>query len=161
MKLKFTALLAILILLPAMLFAVPVVITWEWLLEDPSHNLPIPDRFGETGRLITVDSSVTSYTERGLDGTVDHTLYLQQSYDGIHFSEAPIGKAEAMILHRSRKPLSRSLLHLSRFTCSLSASTGSTCARGQESRTGCHPAQGPEGEGAEPLLHEAGNQSGV
>ena len=35
MKLKFTALLAVLILLPAILFAVPVAVTWEWLLEDP------------------------------------------------------------------------------------------------------------------------------
>lgn len=99
MKLKFTALFAILILLPAMLFAVPVVITWEWLLEDPevtTFRFQIDSEKPEGW--ITVDSSVTSYTERGLDGTVDHTLYLQQSYDGIHFSESTRSVAEALVV---------------------------------------------------------------
>ena len=96
MKLKFTALLAVLILLPAVLFALPVVVTWEWLLEDPEvttfrFQVDSEDPAG----WITVDSTVTSYTERGLDGTLDHTLYLQQSYDGINFSESTRSVAEA------------------------------------------------------------------
>ncbi|MGE4466314.1 hypothetical protein, partial [Sphaerochaeta sp.] len=52
-----------------------------------------------------VDSSVTSYTERGLDGTVDHTLYLQQSYDGVHFSESAISVAEAMFPPEEEVPV--------------------------------------------------------
>lgn len=98
MKLKFTALLAVLILLPAILFAVPVVVTWEWLLEDPEvttfrFQVDSEDPAG----WITVDSTVTSYTERGLDGTLDHTLFLQQSYDGVNFSESSRSVAEAIM----------------------------------------------------------------
>ena len=99
MKLKFTALLAVLILLPAILFAVPVAVTWEWLLEDPevtTFRFQIDSEDPEGW--ITVDSTVTSYTERGLDGTVDHILFLQQSYDGINFSESTRSVAEALVV---------------------------------------------------------------
>ncbi|NLZ76856.1 MAG: hypothetical protein GX911_02680 [Spirochaetales bacterium] len=106
MKLKFTALFAVLILLPAVLFAVPVVVTWEWLLEDPevtTFRFQIDSEDPEGW--ITVDSSVTSYTEQGLDGTVDHTLYLQQSYDGIHFSESTRSVAEAFVVVPEAPPV--------------------------------------------------------
>ena len=83
--------------LPAVLFAVPVVVTWEWLLEDPMVTTFRYQVNGEDDdKWTVVDSSVTSHTERGLDGTLAHTLYLQQSYDGIHFSDSAISVAEPM-----------------------------------------------------------------
>jgi hypothetical protein len=94
---KFIALLAALVLLPAVLFAVPVVVTWEWLLEDPMVTTFRYQVNGEDDdKWTVVDSSVTSHTERGLDGTLAHTLYLQQSYDGIHFSDRAISVAAPM-----------------------------------------------------------------
>ena len=97
MRIKFIALLAALVLLPAVLFAVPVVVTWEWLLEDPMVTTFRYQVNGEDDdKWTVVDSSVTSHTERGLDGTLAHTLYLQQSYDGIHFSDSAISVAEPM-----------------------------------------------------------------
>lgn len=106
MKRKFITVLAVLILLPAFLFAVPVVVTWEWLLEDP---LVTTFRYQVDGEeednWTVVDSSVTSYTERGLDGTVDHSLYLQQSYDGEHFSGSAISVAEAMFPPEEEVPM--------------------------------------------------------
>ena len=106
MKRKFITVLAVLILLPAFLFAVPVVVTWEWLLEDP---LVTTFRYQVDGEeednWTVVDSSVTSYTERGLDGTVDHALYLQQSYDGVHFSGSAISVAEAMFPPEEEVPV--------------------------------------------------------
>ncbi|RFU94822.1 hypothetical protein DYP60_08210 [Sphaerochaeta halotolerans] len=106
MKRKFITVFAALILLPAFLFAVPVVVTWEWLLEDP---LVTTFRYQVDGEKednwTVVDSSVTSYTERGLDGTVDHTLYLQQSYDGEHFSGSAASVAEAMFPPEEEVPV--------------------------------------------------------
>jgi hypothetical protein len=97
MKRKFIAVLAALVLLPTFLFAVPVVVTWEWLLEDPMVTTFRYQIDGEEDdQWIVVDSSVTSYTERGLDGTQAHTLYLQQSYDGVYFSDSALSVAEAM-----------------------------------------------------------------
>ncbi len=106
MKRKFITVLAVLILLPAFLFAVPVVVTWEWLLEDPLVTTFRYQVDGEEEDNWTiVDSSVTSYTERGLDGTVDHALYLQQSYDGVHFSGSAISVAEAMFPPEEEVPV--------------------------------------------------------
>ncbi|NCC12016.1 MAG: hypothetical protein EOM32_01445 [Spirochaetia bacterium] len=97
MKRKFIAVLAALILLPTFLFAVPVVVTWEWLLEDPMVTTFRYQIDGEEeDKWTVVDSSVTSYTERGLDGTQAHTLYLQQSYDGVYFSGSALSVAEPM-----------------------------------------------------------------
>lgn len=97
MRTKFIALLTALVLLPAVLFAVPVVVTWEWLLEDPMVTTFRYQVDGEADdKWNVVDSSVTSYTERGLDGALAHTLYLQQSYDGVNFSGSAISVAEPM-----------------------------------------------------------------
>jgi hypothetical protein len=97
MKRKCIAILAIFVLMPALVFAVPVVVTWEWLLEDPMVTTFRYQLDGEDDDSWTVvDASVNSYTERGLDGTRDYSLYLQQSYDGIHFSESAVSVALAM-----------------------------------------------------------------
>ncbi len=97
MKRKFIAVIAVLLILPAVLFATPVVVTWEWLLEDPLVTTFRYQVDGEDeANWTVVDSSVTSYVAEGLDGSMAHTLYLQQSYDGIHFSGSAQSVAEAM-----------------------------------------------------------------
>ena len=60
----------------------PVVVTWEWMLEDPmvtTFVISSTERMRPTGRWWTPSSPVY---RGGIDGDVPHTLYLQQSYDG-------------------------------------------------------------------------------
>ncbi len=90
---KRSLLLVALVLFTATLFAAPVVVTWEWMLEDPNVTTFRYQIDGEDpDGWIVVDSSVTSYTVKGLDGSQAYTLYLQQSYDGENFS----GSAKAV-----------------------------------------------------------------
>ena len=90
---KRSLLLVALILFSVALFAAPVVVTWEWMLEDPNVTTFRYQIDGENpDQWIVVDSSVTSYTVKGLDGSQAYTLYLQQSYDGENFS----GSAKAV-----------------------------------------------------------------
>ncbi len=99
MRVKFIALLTVLVVVPAMVFAAPVVVTWEWMLEDPMVTTFRYQVDGEDeANWTVVDSFVTSYTEQGLDGDVPHSLYLQQSYDGINFSGSAISVAEPMFV---------------------------------------------------------------
>ncbi|HPY12414.1 MAG TPA: hypothetical protein PLH14_07775 [Sphaerochaeta sp.] len=98
MRVKFIALLTALVVVPAIVFAAPVVVTWEWMLEDPMVTTFRYQLDGEDeANWTVVDSFVTSYTEVGLDGDVPHTLYLQQSYDGINFSGSAISVAEPLL----------------------------------------------------------------
>ena len=98
MNKKWIALLIALVLIPATLFAVPVVVTWEWMLEDPMVTTFRYQIDGEAADQWTVvDSSVTSYTVRGLDGSKSHTLYLQQSYDGEYFSASALSVSEPIL----------------------------------------------------------------
>ena len=97
MRVKFIALLTVLVVVPALVFAAPVVITWEWLLEDPMVTTFRYQLDGEDeANWTVVDSFVTSYTEYDLDGSVPHTLYLQQSYDGINFSGSALSVADPL-----------------------------------------------------------------
>ncbi|MDD7201446.1 MAG: hypothetical protein SPF89_05175 [Sphaerochaetaceae bacterium] len=85
------------LLLPAVAFAVPVAITWEWTLDDPDvttfrYQLDGEDPDGWT----VVDASQTSYTAENMDGTKSYTLYLQQSYDGEHFSASATSTSEPL-----------------------------------------------------------------
>lgn len=90
---KCSLLLVTLVLFTASLFAAPVVVTWEWMLEDPKVTTFRYQIDGENpDQWIVVDSSVTSYTVKGLDGSQAYTLFLQQSYDGENFS----GSAKAV-----------------------------------------------------------------
>lgn len=90
---KRSMLLVALVLFTASLFAAPVVVTWAWMLEDPNVTTFRYQVDGENpDEWIVVDSSVTSYTVKGLDGSQEYTLYLQQSYDGENFS----GSAKAV-----------------------------------------------------------------
>lgn len=99
MRVKFIALLTVLVVVPAIVFAAPVVVTWEWMLEDPMVTTFRYQIDGEDeANWTVVDSFVTSHTEQGLDGDVPHTLYLQQSYDGINFSGSALSVAEPLLV---------------------------------------------------------------
>ena len=94
---KRSFLLVALVLFSVSLFAAPVVVTWEWMLEDPNVTTFRYQVDGENpDEWIAVDSSVTSYTVKGLDGSQAYTLYLQQSYDGENFSGSAKAVSEAI-----------------------------------------------------------------
>lgn len=83
-----------LIIIPAVAFASDVVITWEWMQDDPQvtgfrYQLDEenPDKW------ITVPSDTTSVTIQNLDGAMEHSLYLQQTYDGVNWSASAISVA--------------------------------------------------------------------
>lgn len=97
MKRRVLGLMGAFLLLPAVAFAVPVAITWEWTLDDPDvstfrYQLDGEDPDGWT----VVDASQTSYTAENMDGTKSYTLYLQQSYDGEHFSASATSTSEPL-----------------------------------------------------------------
>lgn len=98
MKKRLFTLLALLVLLPIMAFATEVVITWEWMLDDPQVtgfryqlNGEDPDSWE------IVDGMTSSAVIENLDGTQAHTLYLQQTYDGINWSPSAISTAPALV----------------------------------------------------------------
>lgn len=92
---KCLMLLVALVLFSATLFAAPVVVTWEWMLDDPMVTTFRYQIDGEEpNNWEVVDASVTSYTVKGLDGSKSYTLYLQQSYDGENFSGSAVAKSE-------------------------------------------------------------------
>ena len=95
---KRNLLLVALVLFTASLFAAPVVVTWEWMLEDPNVTTFRYQLDGENPEdWIVVDSSVTTYSVKGLDGSQAYTLYLQQSYDGENFSGSAQAVSEPML----------------------------------------------------------------
>ena len=74
-------------------------VTWEWLLDDPAVNyyryqLNGTDDNGWT----VVPGTTSSYLAEGLDPYQDHTLYLERSYDGVHWSETASATAEALLV---------------------------------------------------------------
>ncbi|AEV29033.1 hypothetical protein SpiGrapes_1216 [Sphaerochaeta pleomorpha str. Grapes] len=98
MNRKLIAMLLAVVLIPATLFAMPVVVTWEWMVEDPMVTTFRYQVDGEEASAwIVVDSSVTSFTLKGVDGSVAHTLYLQQSYDGVNFSASSMSSSEPIL----------------------------------------------------------------
>jgi hypothetical protein len=71
------------------LFAGEISIMWEWEKADEDvvafrYQMDAQEADGWT----VVDSSVTSYSVGPVDDTVSYSLYLQQSYDGITWSES-------------------------------------------------------------------------
>lgn len=105
MRKLIAVLMGLLILLPAALFAAPVVVTWEWLMDDPDvtafrYQLDGEDPSGWT----VVDTSVTSYTVEGLEGSVSHSLYLQQSYDGENWSASAVSVVEPLVVEPAQEP---------------------------------------------------------
>lgn len=106
MKKVIAVLLALLVFIPASLFAVPVVVTWEWLVEDPDVTAFRYQVDGEDPAAWTVvDSSITSYTVEGIEGSVTHSLYLQQSYDGENWSVSAISLVEPLVVEPAVEPV--------------------------------------------------------
>lgn len=96
---KRSLLLVALVLFSVSLFAAPVVVTWEWMLEDPNVTTFRYQIDGEDPDLwIVVDASETSYTVKGLDDSQTYTLYLQQSYDGENFSASATATTEPLFV---------------------------------------------------------------
>lgn len=68
------------------------IVRWEWALDDEdvlafrfNVNDPNPDVWE-----YVVDSSVLSYSIRDAKKGETYTLYLQQSYDGVYWSDSAI-----------------------------------------------------------------------
>ena len=77
-----------------MAFATEVVITWEWMLDDPQitgfrYQLDGEDPDNWT----VVDGMTSSCSIQHLDGSKEYTLYLQQTYDGVNWSPSAISIA--------------------------------------------------------------------
>lgn len=80
------------------MIAVPVDLTWDWKLNDLDVTTFRFQLDGEDeNKWIVVDSSVTSYSAKDLDGTKEYTLYLQQSDDGVFFSKSVKSTNSAII----------------------------------------------------------------
>lgn len=74
---------------PKFLFSEPVLLTWNWTSSDPLvTNFRYQVDGEEEDKWTVVDSSVTEYSFESLDSFRAHTLYLQQSYDGVTFSSS-------------------------------------------------------------------------
>jgi hypothetical protein len=98
MKKRIFTLLALLVLLPVMAFATDVVITWEWMLDDPQvtgfrYQLDGEDPDNWT----VVDGMTSTCVIEHLDGSKEYTLYLQQTYDGINWSPSAMSTAMPLI----------------------------------------------------------------
>ncbi|MCH3918696.1 MAG: hypothetical protein LKE40_14800 [Spirochaetia bacterium] len=96
MKKKYLTVLALLLLLPSMVFATEVAITWEWMQDDPNVTWFRYQLDGQdSSKWTVVPADTTSYTVQHLDGSKSYTLYLQQSYDGMNWSGSSNSVAKA------------------------------------------------------------------
>lgn len=69
-------------------------ITWKWTVNDPAVTTFRYQVDGEEPENWNyVDRSVLSHAIRGVDGNVDHVLFLQQSYDGLLWSESAVASS--------------------------------------------------------------------
>lgn len=99
MKKRIITLLALLVLLPVMVFATDVVITWQWMLDDPQvtgfrYQLNGEDPEGWT----VVDGMTSSCVFENLDSSKEYTLYLQQTYDGVNWSPSAVSTAMPVVV---------------------------------------------------------------
>jgi len=86
---------AALLMVAGPLAAAEVDITWEWLNIDPEVTCFRYQIDGEAEDAWTVvPSDVTSFTAEKMDGSKSYALYLQQSYDGIWWSESAVAYSE-------------------------------------------------------------------
>ena len=88
--------LLVMTLLP--LAAAQVTVDWNWVVNDPGvqYFRYQMDGQSEDGWTV-VDSSVTSYSASGLDGSKAYTLYLQQSYDGVYWSQSASSTSQPVV----------------------------------------------------------------
>ena len=88
----------LLLLVSVSLFAVELNMDWTWETNDEEVKFFRFQLNGEDESLWTVvDSSVTTYSENGLDGTKTNTFYLQQSYDGNNWSESATYESDKIV----------------------------------------------------------------
>lgn len=75
----------------SLLSAEEVIITWQW---EPADEEITAFRYRldteEEDQWTVVDASVTQFSIGPVDGSVPHTLYVQQSYDGQLWSESSV-----------------------------------------------------------------------
>ncbi|MBO8436458.1 MAG: hypothetical protein IAA97_05725 [Spirochaetes bacterium] len=90
------AVLALLVMIALPLTAAEMVARWSWELDDPDVTVYRYQLDGEDPDGWTELSADTNYLEMtGLDSTKEYTLYLQRSYDGIHWSASAVCTAKA------------------------------------------------------------------
>ena len=86
---RIAVLVVVMLLTGAAVFAAEVSILWSW---SPSQEGVTAFRYqldGEENALWTVvDASVTTYESGPVDSSIGHTLYVQQSLDGTHWSSS-------------------------------------------------------------------------
>ncbi len=86
---KCSMVLVALVLFSATLLAAPMNVSWEWMLDNPKvTNFRFQVNGEDPEQWIVVDASVTKYEAEVLDGSQAYTLYLQQSFDGVLYSES-------------------------------------------------------------------------
>lgn len=84
--------------LVAPVFAAQVTVEWNWVKNDPAVQYFRYQLDGEADDAWTVvDADTTSYSVSGLDATGSYTLYLQQSYDGVYWSESASTTSQAAV----------------------------------------------------------------
>jgi len=87
---------ALLLVVVVSAFALDATVTWSWSLIDRDVNYFRYQLDGEdSAKWIVVDSSVLN-ASFNLDVSVEHTLYLQQSYDGSNWSLSSYTVSEAV-----------------------------------------------------------------
>lgn len=106
MKKRALTLLALLFIVPAMLFATDVVITWEWMLDDPQvtgFRYQLDDENPDDWVVVSADE--TTATFQHLDGSKEYSLYLQQTYDGVNWSASAVSIAYPLFEDESVKTI--------------------------------------------------------
>jgi uncharacterized membrane protein YgcG len=94
MKKRFLAVLALLVLVPTIIFATGVAITWEWMIDDPQvtgFRYQLDDE--NVDNWIVVDGETTSAVFQNLEGSAEYSLYLQQTFDGVNWSDSAVSVA--------------------------------------------------------------------
>jgi len=94
MKKRFLAIIALLVMIPTMIFATDVAITWEWMIDDPQvtgFRYQLDDE--NPDNWIVVDGNTTTAVFQNLDGSKEYALYLQQTFDGIDWSDSAVSVA--------------------------------------------------------------------
>ncbi len=96
-KVIFIAILLITVVLP-LSARKAMTVTWQWVLSDSAvtaYRYQMNDE--KDGEWTVVDGTTSSFTAIGLDPYMDYTLYLQASYDGLHWSESATCVAYAVL----------------------------------------------------------------
>jgi len=84
----------LLVMIPTMIFATDVAITWEWMIDDPQvtgFRYQLDDE--NPDNWIVVDGNTTTAVFQNLDGSKEYALYLQQTFDGIDWSDSAVSVA--------------------------------------------------------------------